>query len=394
MKPILAILLLIAVSFSQIAIPMNTRKVKLLDFIPFNAYATQIQSPTPITVNLTNLELMQYYGPIYMSQNPSAFTCVFDTGSAVAWLPSTSCINPHTSHLYSCGTTCNMTNITKTITYVLGYVSGNMTFDNATIETQTISQMGFVNVLVEKDNYGMKSDGLVGLNVASFYDPNNLGIMYYLKNQSLISSNVFGVYLSSIANDANSQIILGGFDTSRNLSLEYSPVTDSNDWEIAVKSYSIGSSNFTGSGMTAIIDTGTSLMMVPNSVYQFYVTKAMSHYGVNNCGLIEGINLFGCIVSSTSDIHGFPEFRVQFQQHSFGVVRNQMVQVYYTDTNQYLAVLMMEVINDNNLLLLGDTFIRGHYLVFNFDNKTIGISAATHTSVAYVLLFAVIAVLI
>ena len=274
-----------------------------------------------------------------MPGNPDAFTFLFDTGSAFTWLASTDCTNPHTNNLYKCDSTCTITDKPQNISYFVGYVAGNITYDDLTIGTLTISQMSFLNVFDEKDRENMLTDGVVGFDLASFYDPDELGIMYYLKNQSLISKGVLGVYLSSTENDSTSEIILGGYNTNFTESFEYSPTISNSSWSIAVNFYSIDSKNITVSGMTANINTAASMTYVPLSFFEEYINQTVETvvYSNNNtCKLDTG--LFYCYISNENELSGFPKFQVKFLEKEYEIPIKQLVRV-VKEGKLYIAIL-------------------------------------------------------
>lgn len=397
MLRILIELLLIALIVAQITIPVQHSKAKLVDIKKNNKYAPYLtkrllgfQSIDPIIENVTNYELLQYYGQMKVGDNPNPFSFLFDTGSAITWLPSDGCIGTSAQNRYKCGTTCTITNQAKSISYLIGGVSGNITTDNFAIGSASVTGMSFLDVFQEKDLSGLQSDGLAGLDVSSFYDPTQYGLLYYLYNQSQISKGIFGVYLSDNRGSSDSEIVFGGYSTSRvTTPLEWRELIDNQFWEVSMESYRIGSTLFTGDEYTAIVDTGTSFLVVPTEVLNFYLTQASSG---RYCGYSAQIGLYGCIVKSRADISGFSSIYVTFGSYSYRIPTSEMIIMLELGDGTYFAAITMYAW-DYNQWILGDTFIRNHYIVFDYDNKQVGFSGCHEITLTILLCLLIMLVL-
>ncbi|KAG1252412.1 hypothetical protein G6F68_011797 [Rhizopus microsporus] len=112
------------------------------------------------------------------------------------------------------------------------------------------------------------SDGLLGLGFDSITTVRGVKTpVDNLISQGLISKPIFGVYLGKESNGGGGEYIFGGYDSSKySGSLTTIPVDNSNGWYgITIKGTTIGSSKVSSS-FSAILDTGTTLLILPNNV--------------------------------------------------------------------------------------------------------------------------------
>lgn len=155
--------------------------------------------------------------------------------------------------------------------------------------------------------------GLVGM--ARYNDPEYVQLIDALYQQGKISSRVFAFYMADVAE--TSKLQLGDFDTSYfkdpSQTVEYIPLSDQTMfWDVNVDAFRIGLSDLDAYGYevgwsfsdpsTACLDTGTSLMLVPDRVYPqlmkallrgqwYYTDKEGNYYGSCDLTKYESIYL-------------------------------------------------------------------------------------------------------
>lgn len=103
-----------------------------------------------------------------------------------------------------------------------------------------------------------------------------------LKRQGSISTEVLGVSFrpesGSDTDDTNGELTLGGTDSSKYTgSLVYVPKLTSGDasayWGVSIASFSYGSKTLE-TGATGIVDTGTTLIYIPTSAYNAFLSAS------------------------------------------------------------------------------------------------------------------------
>jgi hypothetical protein len=287
-----------------------------------------------------------------------------------------------------CGDTCAISNTTKYDQLIAGIsIFGNVTTDNFQVGSSKIAKMPFLLVMNETGLSGFTEDGMMGLNAASFFDPYSHGIMYYMYQQSIITSYQFGIYLSSNINDSTSQLTLGGYDTIKAGNLTWFPMIDTYYWTITLNKYSVGSSSSVVFNGSLVITSGLSYSAIPRVVYTLYTEEVKKKY--SNCMVYADIGLFGCPIKDLNDINDFPDLHLMFDSNKITIPKNQLVFATKSGSTFYGIMLLVPI--DSNLWLLGTNFMRGHYIVYNYDNKTIGISnGAENLKIAILLMLLLI----
>ena len=203
---------------------------------------------------MTNINLIEYY--ITLTRGADTYKMKVDTESYYMTLPSSAQTNSHTGNLFTCDGTCTKSN-TETIVEYGGTLSmtGNIAQEDFTLSDKAITDLRFLLATSEVGFEGLVCDGMLGLSLASFFEGEKSGLMYYLLEQSIVPLKQIGVYLSSTSNDSTSQITLGGYDTARAVNVKWIPLKTEDSWTIAIDGYKIGSAQTTGAS-TLLMTTG------------------------------------------------------------------------------------------------------------------------------------------
>lgn len=198
-----------------------------------------------------------------------------------------------------------------------------------------------------------------------------------LYNQGKISTEVLGVYFKpesgSDTNDANGELTLGGTDTSKySGTLTYFPRLTSGSaspyWGISIASFTYGSTSLATSA-TGIVDTGTTLIYIPTSAYNKFLS-ATGGTTDSNSGLAsfttKPTGNFAIKFGSTTYTLTPAQYLVPTAQYSF----------YGLSSGKYYAW-----INDGGSsgvnCIIGQKFLENYYSVYDTTNSRIGFATRT-----------------
>lgn len=203
-----------------------------------------------------------------------------------------------------------------------------------------------------------------------------------LKQQGAISTRVFSFYLSmadfnSEQADTESVCIIGEVDTSyANGDLTYIPLYDQTGfWSVELNSISVGSSSIVSAVSAAMLDTGTSLMSGPESDMTSII-DALNDVG--SCDIDNSGNVI-CECSSHS-LSSYPDITFTLGGHGFVLGPED-----YFYENGGSCELLMDGSSEDEWIL-GDSFLRRYYSVYDMEQRRVGLVEASGSSGAYLAL--------
>lgn len=207
--------------------------------------------------------------------------------------------------------------------------------------------------LAKKESSSFSSDpvdGLLGLGFDTITTVSGINTpVDNMINEGLISSPVFGVYLGKEIDGSNGEYIFGGYDSAKiNGTLTTVPVDSSEGyWGITVAGATTGTTTL-ASSFSAIIDTGTTLLLFTNTV----AAKVASAYGAKDNG--DGTYTISCTTTS------FKPLVLTINGATFQIPVNSLI--YEQDGSTCYASFGYA---DLDFAILGDVFIKNNYVVFN-----------------------------
>ena len=287
---------------------------------------------------------------------------LIDSGSANTWVMGSDCTSDacqtHNTYGNEDSNTLETTTQTWSMTYGTGEVGGIVVKDTVKLANYTVD-MGFGLASTASDdfnNYPM--DGIMGLGRASSDALGTPTIMQVLDSQGHLSENILGIHLQRASDGGkDGEITFGGVDSSKFAGkLSYSKTISDSSWQIGADDAGVDGKAVGFQGKTAIIDTGTSYILMPpgdadalhqlipgssqsgelyvipcSSSVNVYVTISGVKYGVSPKDYVGKPSGSGC----QSNIVG---------HQAFGV----------------------------DDWILGDAFLKNVYTVLDFDNARIG----------------------
>ena len=227
---------------------------------------------------LSDYENAQYYGTITLGTPAKQFSVLFDTGSSNLWVPCHGCpisnlaCDLHKQFDCSASSTCVNTNENFQIEYGSGSMQGVVVNDVACFGTDgsfcTDKTQGFACALQEPGAsfVAAKFDGILGMGWDSISVDKLAQPMDQIFNNTKICPEALFAFWLNRDLDGNAQggeMTLCGTDTAHYKGdITWTNLTAEDYWRINIDSLTVKSTKITGT-MSAILDTGTSLMAGP-----------------------------------------------------------------------------------------------------------------------------------
>jgi hypothetical protein len=315
----------------------------------------------------------QYYGPITVGTPPQTFNVVFDTGSSNLWVPSSTCSFFscwfHPKYTDSDSSTYVANGTVFKIEYGSGPVSGYLSndvvgFGSQTITGQTFAEINNATGLGAAFAIG-KFDGILGL---AFPSISVFGIPTVFENgvsQGLFAQAQFAFSLSKTSG-VDGELTLGGYDASKfSGSLTWVPLISESYWEVQLTAFNLGGQPIS-TATKAVIDTGTSVMAGPSAE-------------VANLAKIAGATPFPLnpaeYTIDCSKISTLPDLTIGLGGNTFVLTPTDYI-VNVSGECLFGFIGIDIPAPRGPLWIMGDTFIRKYYSVFDYQNKQVGFATA------------------
>lgn len=361
---------------SQIHIPITRR-------VPTTPVPRQLRfktmSDTNPVISLRNYLTVMYTGVVSIGTPAQQFDVVFDTGSADLWVFSTQAPKSlNYLHFYdhsrSSSYTSNGGNFN--VEYGLGKVSGFLSQDTASLGGLQVKNQIFGEVTEWTSNFENPDepmDGIVGMAFKEAALDKASTLIDNLYSNQVLLSKMFSFWLDKRLEGDQSRLILGPPDSNfYHGDIVYVNLLTHNQgmWFVEMNDMSVDgvSLNLCPNGCAALVDTGSSFIGIPQSIFSSVVgqiTKQRSDCTVKN----------GAIQCYSTSTNGFPDLTFNLDGKLFTLTASD-----YMISNQ-LGFMAINIDQSVNLFILGDTFIKTFYTVFDQENRRIGFAKSKETSV-------------
>ncbi|ORX50169.1 rhizopuspepsin II [Hesseltinella vesiculosa] len=298
---------------------------------------------------------VEYYAEVQIGTPPQTLKLDFDTGSSDLWFASTLCSG--------CSSTQTKYDPTKSSTYQkegkswsISYGDGSSASGITGLDTVNLGGLAITNQRIElaqqeSASFGQDPvDGLLGLGfdtistVAGTKTP-----VDSLIAQNLISKPVFGVFLGHTSTGGGGEYVFGGYDASKvSGSFTTVKVDSSQGWYGFTVDSAAGAGTTKTGSFSAIADTGTSLMLLPNSIAS---TIAKSYRATDNRDGTYTINCDPTKLAPLTLTIGGTKFTIPAADL-----------IYYKQGTQCIAGFGYSNMAEG---ILGDVFLKNVYTVFD-----------------------------
>ncbi|KAL3425734.1 eukaryotic aspartyl protease [Phlyctema vagabunda] len=348
-----------------------------------------------VQASLDNEETL-YFANGTLGTPAQSFRLHLDTGSSDLW------VNAATSSLCtSRGSPCEFAGVysandSSTYSYLasdfnISYVdgsgaSGDYVTDTFTIGSATLQSLQF-GIGYTSSSY----EGILGIGypinevqVGRVGKPAYNNLPAQMVEEGLIQSNAYSLWLNDL-DSSTGNILFGGVDTAKySGSLESLPVQreDGNFYEflITLTGVSMGSTTIASNQAQAVLlDSGSSLTYLPDAMVEAIYEEVSAQYDSG-----DGAAYVPCSLASNTSTIDFtfstPTISVPMNELVIEVGSSSGSQLTFTDGTP--ACLFGIAPAGSSTSVLGDTFIRSAYLVYDLANNEISIAQTNFNATA------------
>lgn len=369
---------------------------------PRNAHLLNKRDTDGTLEVVLNNRFTHYNVPVELGTPAQTFNLLVDTGSSDLWVISSD--NPYcakttaelqNSNYFNCSasgtfdasasSTFSRNNSDFFIQYGDGTVAeGDWGTDTFTISGTTIPNMSFGLGSTTNSTTGILGVGYAAneatVGIKNPYVYRNLPLR--LVDSGVINTPAYSLWLNDVNADTGS-ILFGGVDHAKyNGTLLKVPVLKSSSssvyssFLVALDGLTVTSdgqtgSNILGGAIRALLDSGTSLSYFPESVADELISNQLGGVYSNSLGYyIQSCDLTGSLVFNFSGA----VIEVPFSSFLFPVTTATGRQVTSRNGQPVCAIGIQPI--TSSFALLGDTFLRNAYVVYDLKNNEIALAQA------------------
>ncbi|KAJ9479187.1 putative Saccharopepsin (putative) [Pseudozyma hubeiensis] len=324
-----------------------------------------------------------YVATIEIGSQNQTFRMLIDSGSADTWVPSTACQACGSSHTQLGSSNSDSFKSLSTpfsIQYGTGDVSGNLATDDLEIAGLALTNYTFAVTTQESSDFAddtVPFDGLMGLarsELSNAGQPTPIDALY---KEGKVQAPVMGYHLGRVADGYNDgEVTFGGVDPAKytgNIT-EIDNVSTKGFWEAAIDQISVSGNDLGLSGRTAILDTGTTLIVAPQS-------DADAVHAQIKGSKSDGQGGYTIPCTTTDQValtFGGTQFPIDTRDMLFlPVDANDL-------TGDCVSAISAGNVGQQNEWLVGATFLKNAYFATNTKANKIGLAKlnSTDTSIA------------
>lgn len=307
-----------------------------------------------------NKDSVAYYADIELGSPEQKVTVSLDTGSSDLWVYSSQTQDGG----YSESSSSSNKNLSEpfSISYAIGsakgyYVTDTVTFDNAHIDD-------FQFAVVDSRTSGTSADGILGLGLAKneATDKTYDNFPKRLVDQGVIKKNMYSLYLDDIESSSGS-ILFGAIDKAKYKGeLGSIPLTSDTQFRV---DFSVN-----GTKTSGVLDCGSTLMYLPDDAVSSMADKLGAQWDDDRGAYFLSNRPSDSLVFDFDGTH----INVPAQEY---ILDSQSV---FPGASLPYALGVLPTSQSSGMVILGDTFLRSAYVVFDLDDSKVSIAQASYDS--------------
>ncbi|KAI1004153.1 Vacuolar protease A [Podosphaera aphanis] len=311
----------------------------------------------------------QYYSEVSLGTPPQKFKVVLDTGSSNLWVPSSKCFSIacflHSKYDSSQSSTYQANGSSFEITYGSGSLSGTVSQETLAIGDLTVKHQLFAEAVKEPGlafAFG-HFDGILGLGFDTISVNKIRPPFYNMIDQKLLDEPVFAFYLGDDKDSSRSEVIFGGIDPDHYTGeITEIPLRRKAYWEVEFNSISLGDSTAQLENTGVILDTGTSLIVLPSTLAELLNKEIGAKKGFTGQYSID-----------CDKRDSLPDLTFELGGYNFTITPND-----YTLDLQGTCISALSGMDfpepTGPLAILGDAFLRKYYSIYDLGKGTVGLA--------------------
>jgi saccharopepsin len=326
---------------------------------------------------LQNSDLVEYFGEVAVGTPPQYFKVVFDTGSGILWVPSDLCngeaCRDHHRLVEHKDKSLKVDQGFVNIKYGTGNMRGRRATDLVKVSDVGVSKQDF---LLSTDEDGLvfrngRFDGVMGLgkadlaNILSRGDEGR-GVPFYINavNTNKLAEPKFSIFVSKHMGKPGA-VVLGGV----NPKLYTGPIFwhkghSTAYWMLAMGSMKVGGETIPTNDARGIVDSGTSLLVGPPDI----ISKVLPHVRADaDCGNLAQLQTLEINMST-----------VDGKEVTYKLTPDDYVMKRMGRCKTGIAIMQIQLKMAHPIVILGDTFLRKYYSVFNHATNEVGFAESKH----------------
>lgn len=322
--------------------------------------------------------IIYYSAQVGVGTPAQNFSVIVDTGSSDFWIAGSSQLGPVYFNS-SLSSTYHSNNTVFAMQYVKGSNTGTWSTDNVSLGQVSVSNLPFGLVNNGADLGGTL--GVMGIGAMKNEAPLVLqtGPMYpnfpqKLKNQGHIHKVAYSMFLNDL-NATSGSLLFGGVDRTKFTGPLYTvPIVGEKSLEVELSSIGVSGTNLTHWTSSPItLDSGTSFTYLPPETV------------VNIGDSVKGAKFIGglyFIDSTKFDWTQYVEFNfsgasIKVPVKSFSLKTSDVINPGTNLNPKYDYVLgLLSNVKSRGINLLGDTFLRSAYIVFDLEDWQVSMAPA------------------
>ncbi|KAG1053764.1 hypothetical protein G6F43_004184 [Rhizopus delemar] len=319
---------------------------------------------------------IEYVGEISIGTPPQRFSMDFDTGSSDIWVPSSICLTTCGSHPRFDPAKSSTFEMVSNKTWKLQYgdgssVQGYTGYDAVHLGeyTQPHQLIGLVSSETPELAHDRYLDGIFGLAFPPLaYTGIQRSVVEELYLAGEIRQPIVSFHLGKINRGGKGEILFGDVNPKYfEGDFKYVSLTEKKYWQVNLSGIQVNGKNvMNGKTMPAIIDTGTTLIILPSAMskaihaaipqakYNFFYGWRMP------CSLADSDSKQ--TITFHIGGHDFPVFVKDLVRARSNSIMNAFNDMCYSGIAEA----------ETPLVILGDTFLRSYYSVYDFEQGRVG----------------------
>lgn len=309
------------------------------------------------------------FSEITIGTPPQTFKVVLDTGSSNLWVPSQSCSSIacylHSTYDSSSSSTYKKNGSEFEIHYGSGSLTGFVSNDVFTIGDLKVKNQDFAEATNEPGlafAFG-RFDGIMGLGYDTISVNKIVPPFYRMIEQGLLDEPVFAFYLGNT--EGESEAVFGGVDKSHYTGdIEYIPLRRKAYWEVDLDAIAFGDEVAELEDTGVILDTGTSLNVLPSSLAELLNKEIGAKKGYN-----------GQYTVDCSKRDSLPDITFTLAGSNYSLpASDYILEVSGSCISTFQGMDIPAPAGP--LAILGDAFLRRWYSVYDLGKNAVGIARA------------------